>query len=189
MPLPLCVRIDADDHRSAEALKQDGWREIEILEVWGNDMSRCSGIVSPMIRSAKPTDNLPCQLIAQKACVFDRLHRDPKVKLTDADAFKREQVNAAFRGPLDDVLVFESGPVSGFVILEMEYIAFSIGLICVDPAHHGKGIGKALIQTAMSLRPHHSKIRAGTQSHNIPARSLYRSCELAVLERLRTFHK
>ncbi|RJR37229.1 MAG: GNAT family N-acetyltransferase [Desulfobacteraceae bacterium] len=190
MRLPLCVRIDADDKRSADALKADGWREIETLEVWGAELNP-SGQISHYARQAVKGDNLRCQQIAQKACVFDRLHRDEKVDPCDADEFKRTEVNEAFTNRLNDVIVYQNGgQVQGFIIVRLEYLTIHVDLIAVDPSHAKKGIGKDLLFTAICVNGARQRwVRAGTQGHNVPARALYKSCGLSILSRYRTWHK
>lgn len=78
-----------------------------------------------------------------------------------------------------EILVsFEGNNISGFVTLTEQSGNVSIGIIAVDAFYRGKGIGKALIQSAEKwcIEKDYENINVVTQGDNIPACRLYESC-------------
>lgn len=188
MSLPLVCRISATDQRSADALRQDGWREVEVLETWRVN-SPFNNRIHKLIRPAKPSDNLICQKIASQAFLFDRLHMDPVVPSEVANDAKRAWVNGAFTSNLPNIFVYDDSFVKGFISMKVESNMAIIDLVAVDPVHHGKGIGKALVCHAQTVYPHVNQVQAGTQEANTGGRALYASLGFAVVDRQRSFHK
>lgn len=188
MSLPLCIRIKATDQRSADALRQDGWREVEVLETWRAN-SPFNNRIHKLIRPAKPSDNLVCQKIASQAFMYDRLHMDPCVSDDEANDAKRAWVNGAFTTNLPNLFVYDDSIVKGFISMKIETNMAIVDLVAVDPVYHGKGIGRALVCHAQTVYPHINQIQAGTQEINVAGRALYASLGFAVVDRQRTFHK
>lgn len=183
--LPLCVRIDADDKRSREALLGDGWREIEVLETWLWD----EWVDPPEdheVREAEPRDAKACELIALESFGYDRLHKDSSVPKDIADSLKLFEIIHAFGDEETLVLVVieqGEGTVVGFVTFKFG----RIGLIAVDRISRKTGYAASLIG-GLLVRIE-GELRAGTQSDNEPARALYKSMGFKVEKRERSFHK
>ena len=171
MPLPLCVRIEADDHRSAEALLADGWRQIETLQTWRSTVAT-TGLRHPdMIRPTKAEHR---QLIIAAGRWFsqDRLHADPKVDKEVADEAKRQWMKDALADIYREIWILGTMPVEGFVIVRPGTPVI-IDLIAVDPLLRGRGIARRLLQHVVGT--YGKGIQAGTQATNAAACRLYKS--------------
>lgn len=184
MSLPLCVRIDADDSRSAQQLLADGWREIDVLETYVRAVDDFSVREdAPSVSRATSDDADDCVTIANAAF---------------APKDKTEWVREAFGRK--DRLVFvcrRNGEIVGFVIIRQEPATIVIDLIASK--YPRRGIGEELIAGAEWKTPYwrasavrtipHSQTRAGTNSTNEAARQFYRKLGFITDNRKRTFHK
>lgn len=181
MTLPLCVRIDAADERSAINLKNDGWREIEVLETYRGTVA---GQINYGITLAVPTDISWMQDLACEKFKLDRLHTDPIVPELDARQEKRAWVERAQYDA--DSIIWKYAEEQGFLIARWDGDDFVIDLLCV--ANPRRGIATALIRHGMfcCVATH---VRAGTQSMNEPGKALYKSLGMEIMKRQRTFHK
>jgi len=194
--LPLVVRIDAEDTRSAEQLKLDGWREIEVLEAW-TGVVWADNEIPRLGRRATVDDIQPCVDLAKRAFIHDRLHRDMELPAGVADAAKEEWVRKAFQTTEWQVWVADwMGIIGAFLIIkqwrnEDKNFGALIDLIAVAPEFAGQRIGTRLIRTALNyVNEGYMFLRAGTQSCNREAQRLYSSLGLQPApRRLRTFHK
>lgn len=191
MPLPKCVRIEYADKRSAEALLEDGWREVEVLETWRRkakpvDADRLKGQAE--IRRAEKRDMNALIWIAQTSFVHDRLHSDNEICSAEADKAKGEWVRRAFSGDADRIFVAEyDDRVVGFVICKVIKGYSVIDLIAVDRRYREHGIGSQLLVYAI----HHYGLdmEAGTQERNKAGKELYKSLGFVCKGKRRTFHK
>lgn len=188
--LPLCCRIDADDMSSRNALLSDGWRDIELLQVWVReaealDIEWGDTIVDMASKSALKS----CVWIASTSFTHDRLHKDPQVPDAVADRQKMRFVEAAFTCSEKAVYVAKDGKtVQGFVIVTADDEHCTIDLIAVDRRHRKKGVARKLIAHLSNVyKP--LMIVAGTQSTNKPAQALYHSAGFICHQTCRTMHK
>lgn len=185
--LPLCVRIDEQDKFSRESLLADGWREIEILDIWYLEEWGNGRPVDIPVREGYDLDIPRCQWIASTSFVHDRFHADPQFDDALADRLKSEWVAKAFAGEADKIYVAEFKGIAGFVFCNREGDETIINLIATDRRRRNQGIGRALLQKVIAeFGP---PIRAGTQRSNRPARTLYEALGFEILESKRTFHK
>jgi ribosomal protein S18 acetylase RimI-like enzyme len=194
MPLPLCARIEADDTRSAAALRADGWREVEVLETWCRPLGQGNHwqwfVVD--VRRSTPQDLLACQAIAARSFTTSRLHSDPQVPLDVAEQFKLDWIKRAFDEAPEDVFVHVEpthNKVDGFLICKAEMNAIRIDLIATDDSRRQKGTATRLVGWAIDAYPGRPCIVAGTQERNGPARLFYQKRGFRVIRRQRTWHK
>lgn len=195
MPLPLCVRINADDTASRDALLVDGWRDIETLVTYVGrvaDMT-ATGIdtvdVTYVLNRAAEVDAVA--ELAGRIFTFDRLHRDTRVTKTDADEAKREWVRKAFGNPQCHIFTARvAGVLLGFLIVKLQGEVLLIDLIGVDLAAQGQGIGQSLIVGAISaLRGWVDAVQVGTQDVNTDAKAFYEGIGFHRTKSQTTFHK
>lgn len=170
MPLPLCVRVDFEDTRSAQALHNDGWRQVEILETWRGPLDPIpQSHVWPMTADAAAS-------LAPIACHwFEHSRLGPKEKeewIRNADPDTSFMCDAGF-------VILRLG-LDGTVIVD---------LIGVDPGCRGRGLASIMLREA-TWRWHNRKwLQAGTQETNIPAKKLYESLGMKIIRNQRTFEK
>jgi ribosomal protein S18 acetylase RimI-like enzyme len=180
--LPLCARIDADDTRSADALKADGWREIEVLQTWRSGVRAWRVNKRPYARRATHDDFNWIATLAADSFEHDRLHADRSVSREDADRAKGRWAGEAMADPDREVWVPVDSP-DGFLILRGNVI----DLVCVRTAGRRKGVAKRLIRSAIAGK--RIALQAGTQSTNIAAQRLYESLGMEIVRRQVTVHK
>lgn len=87
--------------------------------------------------------------------------------------------NSLYEDLANEVLTYQlNGEVAGFVTIGEKKNRADIGLIAVDRAFRGKGIGKLLMNSAEKWCSNlkHETIQVVTQGDNIPAQKLYESC-------------
>jgi ribosomal protein S18 acetylase RimI-like enzyme len=194
MQLPLCARTEADDSRSADALRADGWREVEVLETWCRPLGQGNHWQWFVhgVRRAEPQDLLVCQAIASHSFATSRLHSDPHVPLDVAEQFKLDWVKRAFDETPEDVFVHVEAThnkVDGFLVCKPEMNAIRIDLIATDDSRRQKGTATRLVGWAIDAYPGRPCIVAGTQERNGPARMFYQKRGFRVIRRQRTWHK
>lgn len=178
--LPLVVRIDADDKRSADQLRRDGWREIEILQTYRSDIRPES---PTYIRRATIRDLAVCIDIAMRVRWKSRLHVDDEVREEDADKFKLDWINHAFHDHYSKIFVTpEKGEPEALIILKGN----RIDLLGVCHQKEGRGHGLRLVRHAQHLC---GELYAGTQATNHGAMRLYQRAGMKLVKRERTFHK
>ena len=103
-------------------------------------------------------------------------------------------VRNGFKGRAEAIYVAESeNRLVGFALLRSKAGTEKVGeieLIAVDPAFHGRGIGKELV--AEAIRHYHgktSKIQVGTQAKNLRAIGLYTRMGFSVIRSELSFHR
>lgn len=181
MPLPLCVRVDADDANSAQSLANDGWRQIEVLETWRQSRRRAWRVMKNYpVRAADKGDIPWIAELAASSFTHDRMHRDTTVPRDLADAAKRAWVEQTEL----PIWVPENGDLA-FLILRRGII----DLLCVHKDQRWQGIGGKLIKAVMGKLLPHGLLQAGTQDTNTAAQRLYASLGMAVVRRQTSWHK
>lgn len=146
------------------------------------------------VRLVQPDEMEAVASIAYRAFQSFRLRVDPQIPESRARHSRREWVRNGFKGRAEAIYIAESeNHLAGFVLLrskvDMEKVG-EIELIAVDPAFHGKGIGKALVAEAIRhYQEKTSKIQVGTQAKNLRAVGLYTRMGFAVVRSELSFHR
>ncbi len=126
-------------------------------------------------------DDLPfLRAIAKKNYQDSRFYYDPNIPTFRCEAFYETWIEKSCHGYADVVLVaaFQGKPVGYISCHVLERSQGKIGLVGVDGAIQGKGIGKSMIMTSLQWFAEHniSCIRVATQGRNTKAQQLYQSC-------------
>lgn len=178
------AKVPADAAATIDELAARGFRLVEgeidcscAVPAHGNLVAPPGGDAA---RVADPRDIPALRRLAASAFSLSRF-REPWYRAADCRRFYAEWAEKAVHGSFDDLcLVF--GPVSaplGMVTLRgigMEEAR--IGLLAVQPALAGRGIGRALFNAARGwCRDQHKiRLRVATQTGNLAALRLYISC-------------
>ena len=193
--LPLCVRLPIDDTVSAKALKADGWRDVEILDMWfrTGHLDRLTKPQFPPETIFRRCEGKYVEIVARVSAEHDqhRLAKDPLVDEVTAVAARAAWLRKAFRraDSLAVVAVLRHC-IAGFLVIEpRQPTLWRIVFIQVTRGFHGKGIAKAMLWHLFRGLPRHCRIVAGTQRSNRVARRFYRSLGFEVRRSYRTFHK
>lgn len=148
-----------------------------------------AGIVS--FAGSVPDEQLLSMAI--QSGIYSRFHTD---KRFPADAFVRLYTTwierSADRSLACEVLVFreQDAPAQGFITLEVKDGEIRIGLVAVDEAARGKGIGTKLVRAAEAYARQRNflYLKVATQAANREACRLYEKCGFAVDESLHIYH-
>ena len=153
------------------------------------------------VRLAHPDEMETVASIAHRAFQSFRLRVDPQIPESRARHSRREWVRNGFKGRAEAIYVAAIGnQLVGFALLRSkvsrglsERSTEKIGeieLIAVDPAFHGKGIGKALVAEAIRhYQGKTSEIQVGTQAKNLRAIGLYIRMGFSVVRSELSFHR
>ena len=182
----MCVRIDDWDSRSREALLCEGWREIEILDVYRRKTIEKASC--PTIHAYESKDRDALEDVVLKSGGSGRLYSDPKVDNEEADKARLWWFRRYLSDPQIDISVTDGA--TGFCAVKRQSPRARIEMIGVHPDYRGKGLGFLLVAAALdSCDGSISHVLAGTSSTNYAARRLYDSAEFFLNASYRTFHK
>ena len=200
----LSVRLPEDALAALHAVEAAGFRIIESFLTFGR---KAASEIPPdrgsafHIRLAQPDEMETVGSIAHRAFESFRLRVDPQIPESRARHSRREWVRNGFKGRAEAIYVAESenhlrseSPrIVGFALLRSKVTVQKIGeieLIAVDPAFHGRGIGKALVAEAIRhYRGRTSEIQVGTQAKNLRAIGLYTRMGFSVIRSELSFHR
>ena len=202
--LPLVVRISDDDERSAEQLKLDGWREIEVLETWQHEAPQYFAD-DHLLTTPNDLDWPFIIRLVGEVEWQDRLHRDRAVLKTYADQAKVDWITAISKCPTRKTYALirrdeNTGPdpmwCGGFIAVWPGSEFDTIDLWAVRPDYQiadaqpywWLGTSRQLLECAI-VRSASKRLRAGTQETNIAARTCYERIGMKIMKRQRTFHK
>ena len=199
----LSVRLPEDAIAALHAVESVGFRIIESFLTFGR---KTDGEI-PFIRSetkdggsdcrvrlAQPDEMETVAAIAFRAFESFRLRVDPQIPESRARHSRREWVRNGFKGRAEAIYVAESeNRLVGFALLRSKAGTEKTGeieLIAVDPAFHGRGIGKALVaETIRHYQGKTSEIHVGTQAKNLRAIGLYTRMGFSVVRSELSFHR
>ena len=205
----LSVRLPEGALAGLHAVEAVGFRVIESFLTFGRKTageippirSACSqngetrdGGSDFQVRLAHPEEMETVAAIAYRAFQSFRWRVDPQIPESRARHSRREWVRNGFKGRAEAIYVAEneSGPV-GFALLRSKMSTEKIGeieLIAVDPALHGRGIGKGLVAAAIRhYQGKTSEIHVGTQAKNLQAIGLYTRMGFSVIRSELSFHR
>ena len=207
----LSVRLPEGAIAALHAVEAVGFRIIESFLTFGRKTDGeipFNGGSDFHVRLAQPVENSrngdemeTVASIAYRAFHSFRLRVDPQIPESRARHSRREWVRNGFKGRAEAIYVAESAnglrsespkPV-GFALLRSKSGPEKIGeieLIAVDPAFHGRGIGKALVAEAIRhYQGKTSEIQVGTQAKNLQAIGLYTRMGFSVVRSELSFHR
>ena len=172
----LSVRLPEDAIAALHAVESVGFRIIESFLTFGRETTgeipsvrseTKDGGSDCRVRLAQPDEMETVAAIAHRAFESFRLQVDPQIPESRARHSRREWVRNGFKGRAEAIYVAESenrlrsacpdsigeSPrIVGFALLRSKAGTEKTGeieLIAVDPAFHGRGIGKALVAEAI----------------------------------------
>jgi dTDP-4-amino-4,6-dideoxy-D-galactose acyltransferase len=133
----------------------------------------------PDIREVRPSDVEQLKRIAARSFTDSRFYADPHFARAQCDALYATWIERDCQEDRGQVLVAQhDGAPAGFVTCQCDAGTGSIGLIAVDAAAQGKGIGRRLVTAAL----HHFVARGMacstvvTQARNLASQRLYQNC-------------
>jgi len=182
------AKVTANCPRRVDALMVLGFRQVEgetdlsvrLAPADGPDAAVCGSFVTAGIRLADGGDIPVLRQMASTAFSLSRF-REPWYSGADNRRFYALWAENAVLGRFDHrcLVVGPPGGIIGMVTLrDISVDEVRIGLLSVDPAFGGRGIGRQLFNAALAwCREHHKKrLRVATQTGNIAALRLYIAC-------------
>ena len=193
----LSARLPEDGLASLHAVEAVGFRIIESFLTFGRKTDGeipVNGAPDCHIRLAQPDEMETVASIGYRAFQSFRLRVDPQIPESRARHSRREWVRNGFKGRAEAIYVAESeNRLVGFALLRSKGDTEGVGeieLIAVDPAFHGRGIGKGLVAEAIRYyQGKTSEIQVGTQAKNLRAIGLYTRMGFSVVRSELSFHR
>lgn len=193
----LSVRLPEGALAALHAVEAVGFRIIESFLTFGRKTTGeipFNGGSDFQVRLAQPIEMETVASIAYRAFESFRLRVDPQIPESRARHSRREWVRNGFKGRAEAIYVAESdNRLVGFALLRSKGDTERVGeieLIAVDPAFHGRGIGKALVAEAIRhYQGKTSEIQVGTQAKNLRAVGLYTCMGFSVIRSELSFHR
>ena len=148
-----------------------------------------------MIRPVQPGDLSALQMIARTAFRGTRFFNDRHFPRPRVEELYSTWMTLDARGRAQAVWVAVSAADQplGCISCHLDPARHSglIGLVCVDPAAQGKGIGKRLVQAAIDwfCAEGASTISVVTQGANLAAQRLYQQCGFLSRDTRLWYHK
>lgn len=132
---------------------------------------------NPHIRLATFDDLLALTPLARTSHLDSRFFFDPNFPQETCEDFFQVWLKNSFCGFADAVFVFDDGKISGYMTLHRHDEIGQIGIIAVDPAARGHGIGRSLMDAAHTQYSQWGLSTANvvTQLRNIQAQRLYQA--------------
>lgn len=179
-----CVYLLADspDMKTVRVAESQGFSLMDVRMTFSHDLSAARLTKSKASVPIRPGDeNDYAQLRGIAGAVFEgtRFFMDEKL-CAKAPELYRIWVEKSLQGDAE-VLVSESdlggGGISGFITCDIDGEAQTgtIGLVGVDSAHRGKGIGRLLVEAVLTRAAAQGLqfVQVVTQGRNLPAQALY----------------
>jgi len=146
------------------------------------------------LRPGRPADAAALAAIAGDSYGASRYFHDPNFPAERCRQFYRDWILRSLEGRFDDaVLVAELDrqPVGYVSCRALTANLGSIGLVGIDAALRGRGLGKRLVHAALQWFAERDlpTVEVVTQGRNAPARKLYESTGFALHRREVWFHK
>ncbi|MSU26091.1 MAG: GNAT family N-acetyltransferase [Candidatus Levybacteria bacterium] len=140
------------------------------------------------ITTAHSEDLISLQKLASESFSQTRYYNDPLVSKDNANKIYREWIKNSLSGEAADMVLIwkEADSVCGFLTLDKNG---RIILIAVDKNQRGKGIGKALVKSALAQFKKWgiTESTIETQMTNMLALKTYHSCGFKIIESYLTF--
>jgi dTDP-4-amino-4,6-dideoxy-D-galactose acyltransferase len=181
-----CLLVDdPSEAQQAEAL---GFRFMDVRVT----LERPTGACGASSRLAKVEDLVVLRQIARTSHRITRFYADPSLPDEKCDELYEEWIMRSFAGWADIVLVEDrdGGPV-GYVTVHLKGETSSIGLIAVAEEHRGKGVGQALVSSAVDWARSQkaASMSVVTQGRNIEAQRTFQRAGFLTTKTQLWFHR
>lgn len=178
---------DSDHQQTVQLAQANGFQLVDVRLSFQHELLDLpdSGSIelnpAPTIRAAIPQDIQPLGAIARDAHSLSRFYFDPCFSTEICQSFYQTWIESSCKGYADLVLVAEvdSQPV-GYATchLPAEDRLARIGLLGIERQQQGKGIARALVESALRwFRDERvGRVEIVTHGRNIAAQRLYQRC-------------
>jgi dTDP-4-amino-4,6-dideoxy-D-galactose acyltransferase len=172
----LTYRPPMDDWAAVHGAERAGWLLVDLgVDFLNRTLPRSSRVTSE-IRLSRDDDLPALRELAATAFTYSRFAVDPFFSREQVQAFHRQWVTNLHNGLAQAVLISgTAGDLGGFVSCSLDEGKGRIPLIAVSDRQRGRGLGRELVQAALSwfAAQGASEVRVKTQATNLPAVGLY----------------
>lgn len=176
-PAMLQARVPAADVETARALCAEGFYPVDMALTLRRDAGAGPPPALP-VRPARADERDAVGDLSGRAMTTSRFSLDPGIPEAVAGRVKREWASncvAGLRG-VGVTVVEREGQLAGFLAALDAGGVRVIDLVAVDPAHQGRGVGRALVADfLMRHGPSADGLAVTTQASNGPSLALYES--------------
>ncbi len=188
--------VPAGDVERVAAGRREGGHladdKLTYSRVLGADEPASSGARSIVERFAGDRPDAALVRLALRSGEYSRFRRDPSFPWELADLLYSRWIERSVAGEIaDEVLVArDGGEIVGMITLGRAGERGDIGLVAVDPAAQGRGLGRLLVTEAgrRFAASGRTVAQVVTQAENGPARRLYESCGYSIERSETVFH-
>jgi dTDP-4-amino-4,6-dideoxy-D-galactose acyltransferase len=170
----------SDDPQTVASAERHGFRLVDVRLTLDLDLKCASPSHSESVRPYQPADLATLRQIAAVSHRDSRFYYDPGFPEQRCAAFYQTWIERSCQGYSQGVLVAESDSApAGYITCHLnDDGAGSIGLIAVSPGAQGQGLGRSLVNSAISwfLDKNARGVSVVTQGRNIGGQRLYQSC-------------
>ncbi len=174
------LSVDADAPTELFAAAADaGFRVVDIRITFGIDGGQLGPMDTPrtdaVIRDHEPADLPALERIASSAHHDSRFYADLRFARERCDALYAAWIRRDCADPARRVLVAERhGTAVGYFTYALDGPIATVGLVGVDEAHRGAGVGQALVATGLRAASRDADhVTVATQGRNVGAQRLY----------------
>jgi GNAT superfamily N-acetyltransferase len=175
-----CLYFLADEPGAATACAEAaGFHLVDVRVELVRALAPNPAASDPRIRPAEARDLPALRAIARTSHRDSRFYRDERFPRDRCDALYETWIEKSCQGRAAGVLVADlDGTVGGYVTCELPSSAAGrIGLFAVAPAERGRGIGAALVASALDWLGARgaATVAVATQGRNVAAQQLYQA--------------
>lgn len=185
----ITTKIASDDSEKIYLLNQADFHYCEGEISFTKNLNKQ---VSSEFETADDSDIPALMKLAQNLYQHTRF-KAPWFNKNEANTFYCEWLQKAVKGEFDDLCIVQRlhNDIVGFITIRICNHVAQVGLLGVNPAYQGQGIGHKLIQNCESyLAPTEAKIlKVSTQLSNVAASNLYISNHFQVENTAMWFYK
>lgn len=167
--------VPGADAERAHRAEQAGYRLMDVRV----ELGAAAASAELSVREHRDEDVDRLRTIARTNHHDTRFYADPRFPREGCDELYDTWIRRSCEGWADVVLVAEAeGAAAGYVTVHRRDGHGSIGLIGVDPAARGRGLGEALVRGGLDWCVRHRlpECRVVTQGRNVAAQRLFQRC-------------
>jgi dTDP-4-amino-4,6-dideoxy-D-galactose acyltransferase len=174
----------SDDAQAVAVAEKHGFHFVDIRMTFDRTLGPISAELSRNVRLAQPSDLKALTQTASSSFRDSRFYYDPGFEKLRCDDLYATWIEKSCNGYADIVLVAETnGQPAGWLACHLgPGESGSIGLMAVDVAYQGRGLGQQLVTSALHTFRERG-MRAATvvtQGRNIRSQRLYQKCGFVI---------
>lgn len=177
----LYLRSDADDVTTLRAAAEHAFRFVDVRVTLDRELGATDvPAAHEGVRAARPEDVGVLRAIAAYNHTNTRFYADGRFERERCDELYATWVEKSVNGWAERVLVADvGGGAQGYLSIHLRSPKLAeIGLVGIAREAQGRGLGRALVESALAWMRHKGceRVSVVTQGRNIAAQRLYQAC-------------